>query len=280
MRCDGCSTQLPESTTECPVCGRAVASTLVGRTGGDGELPATIRGSGQLVGGGASSARPLASKWRRAMLAVASIAVLMVASLGAWGYATSQDLSAARADLELTRIERETIRTDLTSTTSKLTSMTSDLAAVRLNLTQEQAARSAAVAQVAQLQKQVAVQAACIQSLNVDVAELQRISVLMTNNYNLRAAGSTWANANSARNVAVTNALDDYYQGYSSAYNGLKSTANSWIDLGNTQVAIASQQVAIMNAEVSRMNSGNDQIGSALGAFAVRLSDTNSTCGF
>lgn len=285
MRCANCSTVLPDGTGACSVCG--TSNTIVDRATTITAVAPTVS---LALGADLDGPRPQLTfrptardvqphhRWM-SFAAVAGIVLLLLAS-SAWGYMTRQQLEAAQVALTSIRADLDAARNDLSSSNAKLSTTSSDLAIARTSLQQEQTARAAAVSQVAQLQKQVALQTGCIQALNANVAELRSISDLMTANYNRTTVGSPWAVANNARDVALRTTINDYYQAYSSAYNGAYSAANNWIATGNGQITVATQQLAILNAEVDKMNSANSQIGAALTTFADHLRSTNTTCGF
>jgi hypothetical protein len=121
---------------------------------------------------------------------------------------------------------------------------------------------------------------ACVQALNSDRQELQRIQSLLIDNYNRQTRGSAWAAASEARNNALASALDDYYQAFSNAFDGLKSAANGWIAQGNVELSKARAQATIMSREIDGMNLANSQIDAAFSAFATRQRGTSATCGF
>lgn len=290
MRCAHCSTMLPDAAETCPVCGSkgriddratsiAVLQPTVSQTLGDKPHSGSPR---PILG---ATTRNTGRPW--ALFGVAFVLVALLLGSTAFAFTSQNDLTATRGTLTATRGtltstqgDLESARNDLKVANASLVTANADLQSTRQALQQEQSARAAATAQVAQLQKQVALQTGCIQSLNANVVELRSISDLMSANYNRSTSGSVWATAKNARDTALLNTIDDYYQGFSSAYQGFKSTANSWIATGNTQISIASQQLATMNAEIAKMNAANDQIGAAFGSFASHLSGTNTTCGF
>ncbi len=282
MFCARCATNIADDATSCPVCGLAVSRvaeatpTVIAPAVTDVAVLPVMRG-----------AEPVQSTVRRRRLAVSRRAVVAIVIVGllvsggsAWGYITYQELVATHQALQAAQATLASTNDELDRTKGTLRSTSDKLQTTRTSLSKEQEQRAASDRQVATLQRQVAAQVACIQSLTADRQELGRIQGLVIDNYNRRARGSAWAAANAARDTATSNALHDYFQAYSTAFDGFRALANSWIDMGNSELTKASAQLTIMSREVDAMNAVNSQIDGAFSAFATRLQNTNATCGF
>jgi hypothetical protein len=184
--------------------------------------------------------------------------VLLIGAL-VWGGSTALALASTQTELATTA-------KNLSRTTSELSgsrAQASQLGAENGLLSADRAKLSS---DVASMRNQLSKQVTCIAALTANATELQRISGLVTANFNRTAKGSAWAKADS-------NAIDYFYKAYSAAFDRRLSTANSWIAKGNAAIKTKNAQIKIIDAATK-------SIEAAESALATALVQSATTCGF
>lgn len=168
---------------------------------------------------------------------------------------------------------------------AEVASTSSALASTQADLTGERANRAEAEDEVrtltdvqATLRQQLGGREACITAQRADQTELDRLYELLRANFNRSAKGSVLADADIAREKALSQGLDFYYQGYSRAYAGNYSSANSSIDKGNAAIKIADAKLKIVNAETKEIDKTSDLLSKDLDALGAEIANTMSIC--
>jgi Tfp pilus assembly protein PilO len=140
------------------------------------------------------------------------------------------------------------------------------------------AERTALDETITELSAEVASQTACLAFQTSDLTELTRIAELQTANFNRSAEGSTWAKAEAAREKAIKDALDAYYQAYSKAFDGAISSARAWAAKGKDAEAAIAAQAKQQAAELALIDRSAAEIEAALDALEKQLASTQTSC--
>ena len=196
-------------------------------------------------------------------LAIAGLAILGIAV--ALGYSTSQQLVTQQAALAARQ--------------ATLASVKSDAAVAQGSLDQAKKTHSSLDEDVAGLKTKVDGQTACIRAQQANLTELDRISGLLTDNFNRTSEKSEFEKAAETRADALGDALNAYYQAALAKARGDTATANSWLTKAIAYEKKADEKGAFQNSELKAVDASAKDIEAALTALEGQLDQTATTCG-
>ncbi len=228
-----------------------------------GDHPVTHPLASQTEASGSESATTV-SRGTRPWQIVTGLLVIGMIGLAFATVTTNQSLDGTRADLA--------------STSSALASTQQNLSAESTSLAEAENDLSRLADEQANLQLQLGGREACIKAQQADQTELDRLYEMLRTNFNRSAKGSDLANADIAREKALSQGMEFYYQGFSRAYDGNFSSANASIDKGNAAIRSADAKLKIINAETKKIDAMSDLLSKDLDALAAQIANTIAIC--